>query len=619
MDSEHPEAPAPPTPDQEVEAARAALAAGDIPAAAAHLARALAHDVGRREWLIFLDEIVQAGEIDPDKIAPLGERPFFATVAVRAYVIARRRDLTTAIQLLVRVFTVEPSVPFIRWGVSWLSAPGAAAKVDVDEVVHALIQLLQRFPGDDLDDEESEALGETLPLLEALEEAHPTSWRLSWAQSLILRKVRHYAEASAAAEKAFAAEPASATAVALAYARREEGDYPAARAAFEAAIRLDPENLEVPADLAQLLCNHGSMNEGIALFDEILAKDPRHHCAYPASRYCRALRDGDLHAYEELAAYAAENPDDRETAEWLASARREWLHPPTPPAVNESFTTNVAAAIAHVGSHDPERERFGAASHRYELEAPLPEERAAALEAEYRIHLPIDYRAFLTRVASAGAGPYHGLLPLDAPSQLRSLEGTFPHLRPFRPDIEAMSEQEREAFEGDATVAGTIALAHLGCQYFSLLVVSGSRAGSVWADLRSAGLGLVPTHDSFTDWYGEWVHAMVHDEPLSIPVPSGRCAPQHALTSYLNSWQERHGIDSEITPAQLREALSGIGAGGFETRADPSRYFDAEDTLDVCPICDRMFHYFFEHGGMRPEQIKPGVPPKAARWRGGAS
>ncbi|MEP7119544.1 MAG: tetratricopeptide repeat protein [Byssovorax sp.] len=613
MDSEHPEASATLTPDQEVEAARAALAAGEIAGAAAHLARALARDVGRREWLIFLDEIVQAGGLDPDTIAPLGERPYFATVAVRAYVLARRRDLTAAIQLLLRVFTAEPSVPFVQWGASWLSAPGAAAKIDVDEVVYSLIQLLQRFPGDDLDDEDREALAETMPLVEALEEAHPTSWRLAGAQSMILRKIGRYEEASSAAEKAYAAEPVSSTAVTLAYARREEGDFPAARAAFEAAIRLDPESLEIPADLAQLLCNQGLIDEGIALFDAIVEKDPRHHCAYPASLYCHALRDGDAQAYTDLAAYAGEHPDDEETASWLASARRAWLHPPTTPEVNEGFTDNVADAIAHLASHDPELDRFGATSHRYELTDPLPEARAAAVEAGCGASIPVDYRAFLTRVAASGAGPYHGLLPLDAPAQLAGLEGTFPHLRPFQPDVEAMSEDERKAFESDATVAGTIALAHLGCQYFSLLVIKGPRAGTVWADIRSAGLGLVPTHDSFTDWYGAWIHAMVHDAPFAIPVPKGRCAPQSALMSYFESWKASRGIEGELSQDEAREAVSGIGAGGIETRAEASRYFDADDPVDVCRICDQMFRYFAEHCGMHREQILPGIPPKAAR------
>jgi tetratricopeptide (TPR) repeat protein len=252
MDREPPEAPALFTPDQEVEAARAALARGDVTAAGAHLARALAHDVGRREWLIFLDEVVKAGELDPDRIAPLGEQPYFAALAVRAYVLARRRDVTAAILLLLRAFAMEPQVPFLRWGASWLSAPGVAAKVDVDAILGSLLQALQRFPGDDLDEAQREALDETTPLLDQLEEAHAGSWRLSWVQSIILRKILCHAEASVAAERAFAAAPSYDTALALACARREEGQIAAARAAFEAAIQLDPDNEEARADLARL-------------------------------------------------------------------------------------------------------------------------------------------------------------------------------------------------------------------------------------------------------------------------------------------------------------------------------------------------------------------------------
>ena len=189
MDREHPQAPAAPTPDQEVEIARAALAQGDIPAAAAHLARALARDVGRREWLILLDEIVKAGELDPDRIAPLGEQPYFALVAVRAYVLARRREVTTAVQLLLRIYAEHPRVPFLRWGASWLSAPGVAAKVDVDVIVDGLIQVLERFPGDELDEAQREALDETTPILDQLEEAHAGSERLARVKAAILSKL----------------------------------------------------------------------------------------------------------------------------------------------------------------------------------------------------------------------------------------------------------------------------------------------------------------------------------------------------------------------------------------------------------------------------------------------
>ena len=169
------------------------------------------------------------------------------------------------------------------------------------------------------------------------------------------------------------------------------------------------------------------------------------------------------------------------------------------------------------------------------------------------------------------------------------------------------------AFEGDATVAGTVALAHMGCHYFSILVVSGPRAGSVWADLRGAGLGVIPTHDTFTQWYGAWVRSLSEGNELPVPVPPGVCAPQAALSRYLQQWQEKAGIEGSPDVNELREALGSIPDGGVEIGADASRYFDAGDPVDPCPICGRMFDYFFKLGAMRPAQVKPGVPPRCAR------
>jgi hypothetical protein len=434
-----------------------------------------------------------------------------------------------------------------------------------------------------------------------------------WIKSMVLRKIDRLDEAIRAGRVAFEREPSFGTAIALAYALRQKGDVAAAREAFEAAIRIDPGNTEAPADLALMLCSHGSVEEGLSLFDGILAKDPRHHCARPASLYYRALRAGGGPDYARLQALAEASPADEETAEWHSRARRLWLHPRVEPVVNEMFVANIASAVEHVGEHDPDLSRFGSVTHRYVLAPPMTEGRAAAIEKEYGVSLPADYRAFLTRVASAGAGPYHGLLPLDAPAQLGSLGGSFPHMRPYVPDTSAMTEEKRDAFGSDAAVTGTLALAHMGCHYFSLLVVSGPRAGSVWADLRHAGLGLIPTHDTFTEWYGAWVGSLARGDDPPFPVPPGHCAPQSALSNYLEQWQSRTGITGQLDEAQLTDALGSIPDGGIATGAGASRYFDAGDPIDPCPICAHMFQHFFRRGVMRPSQVQKGVAPKCAR------
>ncbi|MCU0686545.1 MAG: SMI1/KNR4 family protein [Polyangiaceae bacterium] len=278
------------------------------------------------------------------------------------------------------------------------------------------------------------------------------------------------------------------------------------------------------------------------------------------------------------------------------------------------FFEEIARWLRHAPSgHDPRFERLGARGHRYQLGAPLTPEQLARLEREHGVRLPDDYASFVTRVGHGGAGPYYGLLPLLARAQLASLGGGFPA-------TEAVSFDEAdEMADGDEHVRGTVALAHQGCGYFSLLVVEGPRRGTVWADLRAAGRGLVPTHGSFVEWYLAWVSAVASGDELYPPLEPGACGPPKAISELLLGYERERRLPSgSLTPVQVREALGEIGEGGLTVRAGATtRYFDAGDPVDLCPNCSHMVRHFVAAGAMRWEQVAPGGPPKA--WREGAS
>lgn len=493
--------------------------------------------------------------------------------------------------------------------------PKNVARMEVGDAVYRLVKRLSRFPEERPDATARGALEKMLPVLDVLRESHPDHPQVAWVSGIVYRKLGRLDDALRSARRAFELEPTFATAISLAYALRELGDIDAARDVFETAARLEPEDVSAPCDLGVMLCEAGRADEGLRHLEAVLEKQPAHPVAFPAYAYYRAVRDDDASWYDKLAAFAKAHPACEDAARALDRLRAEGLYHPAPVAVVEGFLAGVAEALDHLHrEHDPWLNRFGAREHRYRLSPPLAPQELQRIEASCGVRIPADYAAFLTRVGSAGAGPYYGLLPLDGPGQLESLTGDFPHTRRYPPDPKSMSASQRAALGTDEAVRGTIALAHMGCGYFSVLVVRGPRAGTVWADLRAADLGLVPTHDSFTAWYRDWIEALAKGAPPQIPVEPGRCSAPAALSNYLTSWEREHGFKpGTLDDAGVRQALRAIADGGLTIQAEASRYFDAGDCVSPCPNCRHMFDHFFQRGMLRPAQIRPGVPPKAAR------
>ncbi|MFD7668899.1 SMI1/KNR4 family protein [Streptomyces sp. NPDC059788] len=65
----------------------------------------------------------------------------------------------------------------------------------------------------------------------------------------------------------------------------------------------------------------------------------------------------------------------------------------------------VRAQIREMAARDPERERFGARTHRYTLAPRLPETEIRAFEESHGIALPVEYRSFVAEVGNARQGP----------------------------------------------------------------------------------------------------------------------------------------------------------------------------------------------------------------------
>jgi hypothetical protein len=255
------------------------------------------------------------------------------------------------------------------------------------------------------------------------------------------------------------------------------------------------------------------------------------------------------------------------------------------------FVATLRETLAHLAGHDPHLARFGAHRHGYRLAPPLAAERLAAIEAELGVRFPDDYREHVTLAGDGGAGPYHGLMPLDHPIQLGCARGAFDPGEPFR---------------------GVVGLCHHGCGYVSVLVLDGPARGQVWLDLRAADDGVVAIAPDFRTYYLGWIDALAHHRWPASHVTPGRCALPHALTSYLHATEDKLGVGrDQLSPDQTREALSRIPDGGIATAsAGESPFFGSGDLVDLCVACEQTIENL---PGMRRSQTVAGVEPRPRR------
>jgi len=197
----------------------------------------------------------------------------------------------------------------------------------------------------------------------------------------------------------------------------------------------------------------------------------------------------------------------------------------------------VRVVHAWASLQSSESDVFGAEAPGFGLNPELNEAVVATFERTHGVHLPGDYRAFLTSVGNGGAGPFYGLFPLgkvDDNFALRDWRegdvGVLSEAFPFgqewndpssKPDDDQVDRNEAEYWKqmkafgstywSAALVNGAFPICHQGCALRILLVVTGDQAGYLWCDKRSDYGGIKPIRladgspATFSGWYGEWL------------------------------------------------------------------------------------------------------------------
>ena len=162
---------------------------------------------------------------------------------------------------------------------------------------------------------------------------------------------------------------------------------------------------------------------------------------------------------------------------------------------------------------DYKRSVFGASTHKYISQPPLSEELADHFEELYKTSIPVNYRSFLTKLSSGGAGPaygFWGLTPLEreelpqintiiqdydgnelsrsgtgpreVPQVCSTIERPFLLSKPWSP-----SEGALPIPPGTSPYDGCLHLAEIGSGLFYFLVVRGPAKGQIWIDETAEG------------------------------------------------------------------------------------------------------------------------------------
>jgi len=166
------------------------------------------------------------------------------------------------------------------------------------------------------------------PTIEALLrralEAHPGDGFLTLLLARLVRDSGRAPEAEALAAAQYEKKPGYHAAVALAGARREQGNSAGAYDAFELALSHMPEDDAVRLDLGDLSVDQAEWERALGWYRQVLEKEPEHEWARPSALLCRIRLENDPALEGELARLAHEEQSQR--AAWCCDQSRMYEH-----------------------------------------------------------------------------------------------------------------------------------------------------------------------------------------------------------------------------------------------------------------------------------------------------
>lgn len=205
-----------------------------------------------------------------------------------------------------RLTSEEPGLNCLRWFELWLSDSERASNIDPREFMRSLLPAPRLLPPQDLAHHETWA--SISRVLLRLLEAHPEEPSLrvhlvrAWSNS------QDHDKAIQLAQDIHAQERSSPSALTLARALRASTQWEEALLYGEEALRLDPSQIEVHLEVAELAEECDRKERALAAYEIVLKKMPTHLWAKGSALYLRYALRQDNQARKALLDLWAQNP-----------------------------------------------------------------------------------------------------------------------------------------------------------------------------------------------------------------------------------------------------------------------------------------------------------------------
>jgi tetratricopeptide (TPR) repeat protein len=332
------------TPAEDIQIARQALQAGEGSHAIQHLAWALSAEPLNQEARSLLEQAISSSP-NPFKLVAWEKSPVpYPIVMIEAYIHVRQDSLDNAFGLVYQIYQAVPGLPFLPWVVEWATTNPRFNSLKPDTLA-AFLSSLSSKVDDDLSPANKNLLEQLLPVLDTYRQNHPRHVMLTLFLSILNRKLGKLSEALALATQAYQLEPGYFTATVLGNAYREQGKIAEAVATFRQGLAFKPEDLAIRLDIGDTLCENGQIEEGLAAYQEVLSREPKHAWAYPSFLYYRGLLEPEGEWKKRLEYFAKDHPGN-ERAQSLVRQQLAYLADLPEPG---DATVNIARQLSNQG------------------------------------------------------------------------------------------------------------------------------------------------------------------------------------------------------------------------------------------------------------------------------